>query len=91
MFRNLFQKILFLIYKFIFKFNSLSSGDTIYIYDIDNTICNTGYSPNYEGYLDKDLVKNLEVYTPIKNKILNQYKYSNNIFFFQLDQLNFGC
>ncbi len=89
MFRNLFQKILFLSYKFIFQFNSIKYGDTIYIYDIDNTICKTGYSSKYEGYLDKDLVKNLEVYIPIKNKILNQYKCSNNIFFFTVRPIKF--
>ena len=81
MFRSLFYKLFFFIYKIVFKFNSVNYGDVIYIYDIDNTICNTGYRSNYQGFLDKDLVNNLEVYIPIKNKILNQYKDSNNIFF----------
>ena len=89
MFRSLFYKLFFFIYKIVFKFNSVNYGDVIYIYDIDNTICNTGYRSNYQGFLDKDLVNNLEVFIPIKNKILNQYKYSNNIFFFSVEPIKF--
>jgi len=89
MFRSLFYKLFFFIYKIVFKFNSVNYGDVIYIYDIDNTICNTGYRSNYQGFLDKDLVNNLEVFIPIKNKILNQYKYSNNIFFFSVRPIKF--
>ena len=90
MFIILFYKLFFFIYKIVFKFNSVNYGDVIYIYDIDNTICNTGYRSNYQGFLDKDLVNNLEVYTSKKIKYLISISVKQ-YFSLQFDQLNFGC